>query len=87
MDNYCNPHWLCFSLVLYFHYVLIFLQSHIVLCIYDFKHHVIVYQGLILQNWTTIVAKNSSKKMKTKFYIKIVKSWVQKSRRWKRKRK
>jgi hypothetical protein len=51
MDNYCNPHWLCFSLVLYFHYVLIFLQSHIVLCIYDFKHHVIVYQGLILQNW------------------------------------
>lgn len=87
MDNYCNPHWLCFSLILYFHYVLIFLQSHIVLCINDFKHHFIIYQGLILQNRTIIVAKNSSKKINTKFYIKIAKNWVQKPRREDRKKK
>jgi len=34
------------------------------LCINDFKHHFIIYQGLILQNRTIIVAKNSSKKNK-----------------------
>jgi hypothetical protein len=52
---------------------LIFLSLCIVSRVHDFKRHFNVYSTLILRHLTIIYAKNSNKRVRTKFDIKKIK--------------